>query len=300
MKTLKKISFYSLQLTLFYVLIATSNLNAADSVKVKPIKHMFAGSLIIDNQTCMVPNKSVFEFVIQHRFGLINNGYKDFLGLYAPSNIRLGFSYVPINNLAVGIGFTKERMMWDVNAKYSIIKQSVTGGWPLSVTYYGNVGIDTREKAGNFVNNIDRVSYFHQLMFARKITKKLSVQVAPSMSYYNNVPAYNYNLVAGNVSREDSIQPTMNNAHIAMAFLGSYEFTDKMAVIVNYDQPMTTHFANNPRPNVSFGIQMATATHTFQIFLGNYQYIVPQVNNFYNQNNFKTSRYCIGFNITKR
>lgn len=31
-----------------------------------------------------------------HRFGSVKNGYKDFFGLFAPSNIRLGFSYVPI------------------------------------------------------------------------------------------------------------------------------------------------------------------------------------------------------------
>lgn len=59
-----------------------------------------------------------------HRFGSVKNGYKDFFGLFAPSNIRLGFSYVPIKNLNIGFGFTKENLLWDVRAKYALIAQT--------------------------------------------------------------------------------------------------------------------------------------------------------------------------------
>ena len=76
---------------------AQDNTEVKETTKLEPIKKTFAGNLIIDNQTVMVPVKGVFEFVIQHRFGVVNNGYKDFYGLYAPSNIRLGFNYTPIN-----------------------------------------------------------------------------------------------------------------------------------------------------------------------------------------------------------
>ena len=87
----------------------------------KPVKNMFESIWIIDNQTVMVPFKNTLEFDIQHRFGLVENGYEDFWGLYAPSNIRLGFSYVPINNLMVGFGLTKQNLTWDFNAKYALL-----------------------------------------------------------------------------------------------------------------------------------------------------------------------------------
>ena len=69
------------------------------TVKIKPVKNTFASTFIIDNQSVMVPVKGAYEMEIQHRFGTINNGYDDFWGLFAPSNIRLGVQYSPIKNL---------------------------------------------------------------------------------------------------------------------------------------------------------------------------------------------------------
>lgn len=271
---------------------AQDNTEVSPVKKLEPVKKTFAGNLIIDNQTCMVPVKGVFEFVIQHRFGVVNNGYKDFYGLYAPSNIRLGFNYTPIENLQVGFGLAKERLQWDANLKYALIKQSKVGGSPVSATYYGTMAIDTRPKEGNFVNNSDRLSYFHQLIIARKVTKALSLQIAPSITWLNNVEGY--------IASDGTIKPKSENLHFATAFMGRYIITENMAVIANYDQPFTQHPTNNPHPNISFGLEMGTATHNFQIFLGNYQSIVPQSNNFYNQNDFSKGQYVIGFNITKR
>ena len=58
--------------------------------KVKPVKNTFEGVWLIDNQTVMVPIKGTFEMDIMHRFGVVTNGYDDFWGFFAPSNIRLG------------------------------------------------------------------------------------------------------------------------------------------------------------------------------------------------------------------
>ena len=57
--------------------------------KTKPVKNTFESVWIIDNQTVMVPLKKTFEMDIQHRFGTVENGYEDFWGFFAPSNIRL-------------------------------------------------------------------------------------------------------------------------------------------------------------------------------------------------------------------
>ncbi|MFI5149766.1 MAG: DUF5777 family beta-barrel protein [Bacteroidia bacterium] len=260
---------------------------------VEKVKNTFKGNLIIDNQTCMVPIPKTFEFTIQHRFGTFNNGYKDMYGIFAPANIRLGWNYTIIEKLQLGLGVTKEGMNWDGNVKYAITKQAVSlHGCPVSVTYYGNMACSTLPKAGNFVSDMDRWSYFNQLIFARKVTKSLSVQVSPSLSYFNNVEGY--------LSSENTIKPKMNNTHVAVACMGSYMLTNVVGVMVNYDQPLTQHPTNNPNPNIAFGLQMATITHTFQIFVGNYQSILPQLNNMYNQNDYTQSRYLIGFNITKR
>jgi hypothetical protein len=271
------------------------NVIAQDSVqpvnaKSKPVKNTFESNWIIDNQSVIVPIKGTFEMDILHRFGVVTNGYKDFYGLFAPANIRLGFSYVVRNNLQLGFGFTKERLQWDFNAKYAIVKQSKSKGWPISITYFGNIVVDTRDKE-NFVEGTDRLSYFNQIIIARKITDKFSAQVSPSLSHFNNVEGY--------IDEEGKIQQKMKNDHFAIAFMGRYKLTEQMAFLVNYDQPLTEHPTNNPHPNISFGLEVVTSSHAFQVFAGNYQGIVPQSNNFYNQNDYTEGQFLIGFNITK-
>ncbi|MES2330326.1 MAG: DUF5777 family beta-barrel protein [Bacteroidota bacterium] len=256
----------------------------------KPVKNTFESNWIFDNQTVMVPKKGTFEMDIQHRFGTVNNGYSDLFGIYAPSNIRIGFSYVIKTNLQLGMGFCKEKLQWDANVKYAIIKQKSTGGSPVSITYFGNLVVDTR-KENNFVTSTDRLSYFNQLMIARKISSKISVQAAPSLSYFNNVPGY--------TDSKGNILPQMNNAHFALALMGRYKIGSTTALVVNYDQPLTQHPANNPHPSICFGLEMTTSAHAFQIFAGNYNSILPQNNNMFNQNDYTQGQFLIGFNITR-
>jgi hypothetical protein len=256
----------------------------------KPVKNTFESNWVIDNQSVMVPKKGTFEFDIQHRFGTVNNGYSDFYGLFAPSNIRLGFSYVVKDRVQVGFGFCKELLQWDLNVKYAIFKQMTSGGSPVSVTFFGNGVIETG-KNDLYVTFTDRMSYFSQLIVARKVNDKFSVQGSVSLSYYNNVPGY--------IDSKNEIQPLMNNAHFAVAVQGRYKLTDKLAFLVNYDQPLTEHPSNNPHPNISFGFEATTSSHAFQLFAGNYNSIIPQRNNMFNQNDYTEGQFCIGFNITR-
>ncbi len=258
--------------------------------KPRPVKNTFSGIWIIDNQTVMVPVKNTFEIDIMHRFGTVKNGYDDFWGLFSPSNIRLGFSYVPINNLMVGVSITKLNMTWEGYGKYAIIKQT-PGEYPVSVTYFGDVAFDSRKK-DNFVHFSDRLMFFNQLIIARKITDKLSLQVAPSHTHVNIVNGYFY--------EPGKYRGVMDHDHFAVSFSGRYQLKDAMAVIANYDQPITKHRSGNPSPNVSFGLEMSTSGHAFQFFIGNYSAIIPERNNYFNHNNpANISQYLIGFNITR-
>ncbi len=272
---------------------AQDSLQAAEAPvvkKAKPVKNTFGSIWIIDNQTVMVPAKGTFEMDILHRFGTVKNGYKDFWGFFAPSNIRLGFEYVPVNNLMVGISITKANMTWEGYGKYAIIKQT-PGRYPVSVTYFGDISYDSREK-DNFVHGSDRLMFFNQLIIARKVTEKFSVQVAPSHTHVNFVDGYFY--------EPGKYRGVRNHEHFAVAVAGRYKLKENMAVIANYDQPITKHRSGNPAPNVSFGLELSTSAHSFQFFLGNYGSITPQRNNYFNQNSPQfISQYLIGFNITR-
>lgn len=271
----------------------------------RPVANTFEGTYLIDNQTVMVPIKNSFEFQIQHRFGTMQNGVEDLFGMYAPSQIRMGFLYAPIDNLALGFGYSKKNSLLDFNAKYALLKQYKEGGLLklLSVTYYGNMAIDPRSEENGAVvyHTTDRYSFFNQLIFARKVNNWLSVQVAPSLSHYN-------------LQKESGLK----NDHWAIAFGAQVKVTEVMSILVNVDQPLSTYgvyeegYSNpNPNPNVSLGLQVSTSSHAFQIFIGNYDGLIPQENNMYYRwedengnddwNGFErfVDRFRIGFNITR-
>ena len=258
----------------------------------RPVENTFESIWLIDNQTVMVPIKGTFEFDILHRFGVVSNGYDDFFGFFAPSNLRLGFNYVPIDRLQVGFGVTKERRTWDLNVKYAILKQGISGGFPVSISYLASMGIDARDK-DKLVESLDRYSYFHQLMVARKVTNALSLQVSGNLSY-RNLPEEVYDV-------EGVLFGRMSADHISISLLGRYKITDDMAFIFNYDHPISSHevVEVEPEPNLGFGIEITTSSHAFQIFAGNYQSIVPQLNHTRNKNKISDGDFAIGFNMTR-
>jgi hypothetical protein len=275
--------------------------------KAKPVKNTFQSAVIIDNQTVMVPVKGTFEMDIMHRFGTVTHGYSDFWGLFASSDIRLGVDYAPINNLYVGIGFDKYNELWDGSAKYALIKQT-KGSSPVSITYYGDLGIDTRSDADHslYPHTSDRIASFNQIIIARKFSDKLSLQVAPSISHQNSVNGF----YTKNDSTGKTIFQDMKHDHFAIALSGRYKLSDATAFLINYDQPITQHNTNNPSPNLSFGFEFSTSGHTFQLFMGNYSLLNPEKNNLFNTNSpfpytqadgtkVKGGQFLIGFNITR-
>jgi len=299
--TLSIVRFIRFPFLVLMLFVGVQTLLAQDSTKVKSpivkkksyVKNTFEGNHIIDNQTVMVPIKGTFEFDIQHRFGTVEHGWNDLGGLFASANMLLGFSYVPIKDLQFGFGATNDRMQTVGTVKYSLLKQTKNNKIPVSVTLFGNMVMDTRAKNSSLpiINLQDRLSYFSQLIIARKINENLSLQVAPSLSYFNNVEGY-YN-------DAKIIQAKTNNGHLAISVAGRYKITEVMSIIANYDQPITQHPMNNPNPNISLGLDMKTSGHDFQIFVGNYGYILPQNNNVYNHNDFTKSQFLIGFNISR-
>ncbi len=258
----------------------------------KPVKSTFNDTYIIDNQSVDVSQKKTFEFELQHRFGVVTNGYKDFVGIFGDANIRIGMAYTPINNLKLGFGFNKYNLTWDFDAKYALIRQSQNGkgSLPLSITIFANMAVDTRDKS-NFVNGLDRLSYFGQLIIARKFTEHFSVQVAGDIAYFNNVPGY--------INADGGISPLMQNYNFGVDVMGSYKVTEKLAILACYNQPLTQHPSANPHPNIGVGLEMTTKGHAFQVVFSNYQYILPQMNSMFNQNDYQKGNFCIGFNITR-
>ena len=256
-------------------------------------KNTFSSPYLIDEQTVMVPVKGTFEFYIMHRFGTVNEGISNFFGVFEQANMRFAFTYVPIKDLQIGFGFGNFNMEIDGNVKYAILKETKDNSMPVSVTYYGLMAINTtKASTSNYiVTASDRYSYFNQILIARKITDKFSVQAGIAITHFNNV--------LGFVDSSGKTQSQMQNNNWTFCLGGKYQITPGMAFIVNYDQPLTQNLTSNPQPNISFGLEMSTSGHDFQIYAGNYGYDLPTDNTFFNQNNFRKGQFVIGFNISR-
>ncbi len=208
--------------------------------------------------------------------------------------MKLGFSYTPVNNLQIGFDATNENMQVDWNLKYAILKQTKDNSTPVSITYFGNLAMDTRKKDSTnlFASVSDRLSYFSQIIIARKFSEGFSLQISPSLSGFNNP--------AGFLDVNGDQLPKWNGVHFSVSASARYKISDGSSLIANYDQPLSQQpGGNTPRPNISLGIEFKTSGHDFELFFGNYSSLLPQNNNLYNPNDFTKGQFLIGFNISR-
>lgn len=257
----------------------------------RPVRNIFGTSLLIDNQTVVTPFKGSLVLEIHHRFSTIEN-YHNLFGIYGAANTRMGLNYGISGRFMIGGGTTKDFKLQDIQWKYQILQQTEDNTIPVSVAYYGNMVADLRKDDAfgpeDRYRDIHRLSYFTQFIVARKISPTFSVQLAPSMAYFNSVPRYEDG--SGN-----------KNLNFGISAGARANFFGQQSLIVEYDQLLTRQdLDTQPKPNLSLGWEIGTATHTFQIFVANYSYIISQRNLVFNTNDFAKGDFLVGFNITVR
>lgn len=276
--------------------------SAQDETESFPVT-AFESNYIVDDQTTMVFDKKTLGFAIQHKFGTIDNGISDLWGIYgAGTNIRMGLDYVPIKNLQIGAGVTKNKMYTDLNAKYSILQQTSDNKIPVGVAIYGVLAIDGREEsafgtakthqpgegsAEYSITFTDRWSYFSQLMVSRKFGEALAVQGGVSFTHYNMVKA-----------DED-------HDLIGLHGLAKVKISPQSSLTFNYNAPLKIQSISEQTevpdytPSVALGWHISTYTHAFQIYLSNAPGMLPMDNMMYNRAKFNKQGIAIGFTITR-
>lgn len=297
---------------LSFISVVSFAQNDSTGVKVKdyPVNATFESGYLIDAQTVIVPEKKTLEMVIQHKFGTIDQGSTNLWGIYGSSNIRIGLNYVPVKNLEIGAGIIKRYMTTDLDAKWTLLKQTRKNTIPVSVALYGNVGIDGRNSKDladtvsvaspvgkvNSFGFSDRLSYFSQLIVARKFNPWLSLQGGVSFSHYNLV---HYQAV-GKPYEHDKVGLHLN---------GRIKVSPQGSIVFNYDAPLkikkiseqngwTSQYPAS-KPNLAFGYEVSTGSHAFQIYMASTTSLLPQENMMWNQNEMNTKGFAIGFTITR-
>lgn len=298
---MKKINLITYLFLLSFAVFFVSAAKAQDDESgPKPARKAFESPVLIENQTDVINTPKTLEWNIQHRFGTVANGTSDLFGIFAPSNIRLGFSYSLLDRLGIGFGLSKVTVtnpFIDLNIKYKILQQATGGGSPVNLTYFGNVGIDTRD-ASNFDQGSHRFSYFHELIFSRRFNYKFSAQIGAQFAHFN------------------AVDTLYSNDMFGLSLGARYKISAQSSIIFEWTEPLMQHDVNDapspltkdagPNRNIALGLEVATSAHVFQMFISTYRNLVPQQNLLYNTNSFTNEvdgknklGFEIGFNITR-
>ncbi|NOY36901.1 MAG: hypothetical protein GXO83_04935 [Chlorobi bacterium] len=276
------------------LIVVSGNTKAQEDQTTKdntPVLSPFEHTLLIDDQTGMIPDKRTFSMTIQHRFGMMDNGISDLFGIYSPgANIRIGLDYTILNRLDIGYGLTKQNMYNDFQIKWAALQQTISGSMPVSVTLYGNMAIDGRNKdqLGIYYDFLNRLSYFSQVIVGRKINDWLTIQVHGSFTHYN------------------IIDKNFDHDRFGVGGSGRIKFSSMSSVFFQFDTPLNipsmvknTSDSNLSKPNVGFGYEVSTGYHSFQFYLLNSKGILPQENYMFNLNDFSKGEFMLGFTIIR-
>jgi len=197
---------------------------------------------------------------IQHQFGPINSGIQEFFGL-DQATTRLGLTYGIFDWLSVGIGRSGLYKTYDGSLKARLLSQKSSGGSPLTLSYFGNMGIYTT--SWNYDNVpyyfSHRLSYTNQLLIARRFGDHLSLQISPTFIHRNFV---------------ESSQADNDVWDVGLA--ARYLFGEQYSVTVDYHYLLSKYTAEKFNNSLTIGFNILTAGHVFSLFATNSLGIIEQ------------------------
>jgi len=197
---------------------------------------------------------------IQHQFGPINSGIQEFFGL-DQATTRLGLTYGIFDWLSVGIGRSGLYKTYDGSLKARLLSQKSSGGSPITISYFGNMGIYTT--SWNYDNVpyyfSHRLSYTNQLLIARRFGDHLSLQISPTFIHRNFV---------------ESGQADNDVWDVGLA--ARYLFGEQYSVTVDYHYLLSKYTAEKFNNSLTIGFNILTAGHVFSLFATNSLGIVEQ------------------------
>lgn len=266
--------------TLLFLLFTQSILQAQDDLMdqldkdTKPTidytTATFKGTRLMNGQTIETLAAKHMNMWIQHRFGRVNSGFEGFYGL-DESRVRIGFDYGLTDNLMIGIGRSSFEKTSDYFVKYKLLRQSKGARkMPFTATILAGGAINAMPtgyvtELGNtmkFNDNIERQSYYGQLILARKFSEGVSLQVMPTFLHAN---------------KTESV--TLKNDILALGVGGRVKVSKRISINAEYyaqlgdaaesDDPLVNIDPKPYKNSLALGVDIETGGHVFQLHFTN-------------------------------
>ena len=241
----------------------------------------FKAIKIVNNQSTKQASEKELYLYVSHRFGSIKGGIKTLFGLDI-ANTKIELLYGLSNNLQIGFSRESLKKTYALNAKYNLRTQ--TSKLPFNLSLYAsyNYNSSLNEDIYPYLNNSDRNFFFGQLLLSKSFDDKISLQLSPSYAkkgFTETIFEQEDNLILGVAS--------------------SYRISNILAFNVEYsanlDRPKISPFSDV----LSFGIDIETGGHVFQLLFSNTQTIDDISVMTDAEGSWKDGEIYFGFNILR-
>lgn len=213
----------------------------------------FKAMKICNLQSTKVANKGDFYLYVSHRFGSLKDGFSTFFGL-DNANTKIQLVYGVLDFLQIGASRESLRKTYAGSLKFKILQQNQD--IPINVVGYTTININSELKEDRYPNLLfeDRLSYATQLLISRKISKHLSLEIAPTYVRQNLV-----------------LEPMQEHNQYALGMGGRFKFSKRMSFNIDYAYHFNRYensIYNNP---LTLGLDIETGGHVFQLVFSNAQ-----------------------------
>ncbi|MBK9191475.1 MAG: hypothetical protein IPM77_08130 [Crocinitomicaceae bacterium] len=256
--------------------------------------HGFYDTRVINGHSSETLEKGTFDLRITHRFGNIAepSSGRTLFGLDNSTDIRIAFEYAPTDQLLLGFGrckgFVPYTEYWDGFAKYKIFNQGKK--FPVTLTAVGSTFATSMASSNdstlitNFTNPARRFTYYTQLIVARNLYDKITLQLAPGILHRNfvNFDDENTNFVLGGMIR--------------------YNFYKKLSILAEYYHLFRNDdlgASDRYKQSLGFALEIKTFAHVFQLSFTNSEAIGEGQFIPYTASNWLDGQFRFGFTISR-
>lgn len=214
----------------------------------------FKATRVVMGQSVENPKNGNLNFLIQHQFGPMSSGSYEMWGL-DQATIRLGFEYGINDWISIGAGRATFNKTWDGSTKLRLIRQSSgKKNFPLTISYFGAAYYNSLKWEIPERDNKEssRFNYVHQILIARKISDRISLQLSPTVVHRNLVSV-----------KED------DNDVFLIAPSGRFKITNRFSINAEYFYILPGFTADNFQPAFNLGVDIETGGHVFQLYVTN-------------------------------
>ncbi len=214
----------------------------------------FKGLKIVNFESTKMVSKKELYFIVSHRFGSIETGFKDFFGL-DQAVTRLALVYGITDGINIGVSRSSFRKIYESSLKMRLIREK-NGGFPFTIVSSSNILVNTSldEDILPGLEFKHRLGYTTQLLISKKFNSNFSLQLMPTFFHDNYVDI-----------------DEQHNSQYVIGFGGRHKLTKRLSVNFDYGYHLN-RAKSSPFVNpLSIGLDIETGGHVFQLHFTNAQ-----------------------------